>query len=76
MIMINIKNILYIWNIHYDIVSKSCIETITICNIGKDNCFFMCYRRFVFIRYRKDYLCPYCIWPLFLYIIYTKHLYV
>ena len=37
MFMIDTNNILYVWNIHYDIFSTSCIDKIYICNIDKDN---------------------------------------
>ena len=35
MSLININYILYVWTINYDILSTSCIDNISICNIEK-----------------------------------------
>ena len=36
MLLININNILYVWNIHYDILSALWINKMSILNIDKD----------------------------------------
>ena len=43
MILININNILYVWTIHYDIFSASCIDKMSILNIDKDTVVYMWY---------------------------------
>ena len=46
MFLIHINNISYVCIIHYDILSKSCIEKMSICNIDKDTFVYMQYINF------------------------------
>ena len=45
MFLININDILYVWNIHYDIFSTSCIEKMSIYNKYKDSFVYMWCRK-------------------------------
>ena len=68
MSLINNNDILYVWTIHYDMLSIPDIDNFSLCNIGKDTFFYMTYGKFVYIRYRQNYFCLYCIWTFYLYI--------
>ena len=66
MFLININNILSVWNKKFDIF-KYLIWTFSLCNIGKDTFVYRTYGKNVYIRYRQNYLCLYCIWKCCLY---------
>ena len=69
MFLININDILYVRTKHYDILSTSCIDKISICNIDKDSFVYTWYRQIIYIGYSQKYLCLHCIHIYFPYII-------
>ena len=72
MLLININKILSVWTIDPGIFSILDIDNLSLYNIEKDTVVYMMYRKNVYIRYKRKYLCPYYTWKFCLYVRETK----